>query len=213
MLNNFAPVRVLQHVVTTLTVIQEDPIINIARFCFGLNMFTTLPLELFVCREVRILLYSDERHHLLCLGRRAVLLWTRELQPSTALVVYHVDIVFLYVLWATFFILQSWLNIRLSVSMITCDLGIVSSVSSNLKPLFTSYQMLEITGGVSATALAFVFPAICYYKLQSRELSWHSKTKLPAVICALFGLIILTLSLAIGLAKVWSEEGSTKLCT
>lgn len=26
--------------------------INIARFCFGLNMFTTLPLELFVCREV-----------------------------------------------------------------------------------------------------------------------------------------------------------------
>jgi len=26
--------------------------INVARFAFGLNMFTTLPLELFVCREV-----------------------------------------------------------------------------------------------------------------------------------------------------------------
>lgn len=36
-LNNFAP---------------DDAIINVARFCFGLNMFTTLPLELFVCREV-----------------------------------------------------------------------------------------------------------------------------------------------------------------
>lgn len=26
--------------------------INIARLCFGLNMFTTSPLEAFVCREV-----------------------------------------------------------------------------------------------------------------------------------------------------------------
>lgn len=31
---------------------QDDTLINVARFCFGLNMFTTLPLELFVCREV-----------------------------------------------------------------------------------------------------------------------------------------------------------------
>ena len=26
---------------------------NLARFCFGLNMMTTTPLEAFVCREVR----------------------------------------------------------------------------------------------------------------------------------------------------------------
>jgi len=31
---------------------QNDILINIARLCFGLNMFTTLPLEAFVCREV-----------------------------------------------------------------------------------------------------------------------------------------------------------------
>ena len=35
---------------------ENDTLINIARFCFGLNMFTTLPLELFVCREVNIIL-------------------------------------------------------------------------------------------------------------------------------------------------------------
>ncbi|EPS35724.1 hypothetical protein H072_10877 [Dactylellina haptotyla CBS 200.50] len=29
-------------------------IVNIARFCFGLNMLTTLPLEAFVCREVML---------------------------------------------------------------------------------------------------------------------------------------------------------------
>lgn len=34
----------------------DDVVINIARVCFGLNMFTTLPLEAFVCREVSPLL-------------------------------------------------------------------------------------------------------------------------------------------------------------
>lgn len=37
------------------------------------------------------------------------------------------------------------------VSLLTCDLGIV----------------LELTGGLSATALAFIFPSICYLKLTS----------------------------------------------
>ncbi|OBT85548.1 hypothetical protein VE02_05385 [Pseudogymnoascus sp. 03VT05] len=31
-----------------------SPIVNLARFCFGLNMLTTLPLEAFVCREVMV---------------------------------------------------------------------------------------------------------------------------------------------------------------
>lgn len=31
---------------------QNDVMANIARFCFGLNMLTTLPLEIFVCRQV-----------------------------------------------------------------------------------------------------------------------------------------------------------------
>jgi sodium-coupled neutral amino acid transporter 11 len=30
----------------------DNTLVNIARFCFGLNMLTTLPLEAFVCREV-----------------------------------------------------------------------------------------------------------------------------------------------------------------
>lgn len=31
----------------------DNVLINIARLAFGLNMFTTIPLEAFVCREVR----------------------------------------------------------------------------------------------------------------------------------------------------------------
>lgn len=30
----------------------NNTMVNVARFCFGLNMLTTLPLEAFVCREV-----------------------------------------------------------------------------------------------------------------------------------------------------------------
>lgn len=30
----------------------DNILVNVARFCFGLNMLTTLPLECFVCREV-----------------------------------------------------------------------------------------------------------------------------------------------------------------
>ena len=32
----------------------SSPMVNLARFCFGLNMLTTLPLEAFVCREVMV---------------------------------------------------------------------------------------------------------------------------------------------------------------
>lgn len=31
----------------------DNTFINVARLAFGLNMFTTIPLEVFVCREVR----------------------------------------------------------------------------------------------------------------------------------------------------------------
>lgn len=39
----------------------DDTMANVARFCFGLNMVTTFPLEIFVCREVLIeYLYPGE---------------------------------------------------------------------------------------------------------------------------------------------------------
>ncbi|KAE8353926.1 amino acid transporter [Aspergillus coremiiformis] len=39
----------------------DNVMVNIARFCFGLNMLTTLPLEAFVCRSVMTTYYfSDE---------------------------------------------------------------------------------------------------------------------------------------------------------
>lgn len=54
-LNNFPqvgqPIIFVQFLDPNLN--KNNTLINVARFCFGMNMFTTLPLELFVCREVR----------------------------------------------------------------------------------------------------------------------------------------------------------------
>jgi sodium-coupled neutral amino acid transporter 11 len=82
------------------------------------------------------------------------------------------------------------------VSLITCDLGV----------------MLEITGGVSATAIAFIFPAACYLKLADPRPPWYSRAKLPAVACTAFGFIVLVTSLALALRKVWTPEGGAKIC-
>ncbi|KAF8441509.1 transmembrane amino acid transporter protein-domain-containing protein [Boletus edulis BED1] len=147
-LNNFSP---------------NDPLINVARFCFGLNMFTTLPLELFVCREViEQYFFSHEGFN-----------------PQR-----HV------------FFTSTILFASMLLSLITCDLGVT----------------LEITGGVSATALAFIFPAACYLKLADRRVPFYSLTKLPAVVCLAFGILVMSVSLLLALSKAWTPEGEARIC-
>lgn len=84
---------------------------------------------------------------------------------------------------------------RTLVSLITCDLGV----------------MLEITGGASATALAFIFPAACYLKL-TPEAPWYSRTRLPAFACATFGIVVMCISLFLALGKAWTPEGDARIC-
>ncbi|KAJ3989089.1 amino acid transporter [Lentinula detonsa] len=141
----------------------NNTLINLARFCFGLNMFTTLPLELFVCREViEDYFFAHEGFN-----------------PQRHL-----------------FFTTTILFSSMSLAMITCDLGV----------------MLEITGGVSATALAFIFPAACYLKLSNQSLPWHSRKRLPAFICVAFGVIVMTISLFLALEKSWTKKGEAKMC-
>ena len=73
--------------------------------------------------------------------------------------------------------------------------------------------MLEITGGASATALAYICPAACYLKLSDPRARWYSRTKLPAVVCAAFGSIVLCVSLFFALGKAWTPEGEARICT
>jgi len=71
---------------------------------------------------------------------------------------------------------------------------------------------LEITGGVSATALAFIFPAACYIQLSDVKLPWYSRGKLPAALCLAFGTIVMIISLILALGKTWTSGGGAKIC-
>ncbi|THH07990.1 hypothetical protein EW145_g3018 [Phellinidium pouzarii] len=141
----------------------SDTLINVARFCFGLNMFTTLPLELFVCREVIEQYFFPHE----------------AFNPQR------------HLLFTTSIIFSS-----MCIALVTCDLGV----------------MLEITGGVSATALAFIFPAACYVKLLPAHLPLTGYPKLPALICATFGVVVMVLSLGLALNKMWTPEGNPRIC-
>ncbi|KAG1878119.1 amino acid transporter [Suillus subalutaceus] len=141
----------------------NDALINVARFCFGLNMFTTLPLELFVCREViEQYFFSHESYNI----QRHVFFTTTILFSSMLL------------------------------SLITCDLGVT----------------LEITGGVSATALAYIFPAACYLKLTDPHVPWNSRAKLPAAACLAFGVAVMTVSLLQVVQRAYTPMGEPKMC-
>ncbi|KAG0665668.1 hypothetical protein C6P46_006452 [Rhodotorula mucilaginosa] len=100
---------------------EDDWLINLARACFGLNMFTTLPLEAFVCREVAETYFWPGEHEF---NKKRHVIITSALVFSA-----------------------------LMVSLITCDLGLI----------------LELAGGFSATALAYLF----------RELGSQSVMKIP----------------------------------
>ncbi|RKP10321.1 AAAP amino acid permease, partial [Thamnocephalis sphaerospora] len=134
--------------------------INIARLCFGMNMFTTFPLEHFVVREVVEALFFPKH-----VSRLTNLLLT------TALV-----------------------GVSLIIALATCDLGLV----------------MELTGGISATALAFVLPPACYLKLASGPLM--SRKKLPSIVCIIFGVIIMVLSTSFTVIDYFDNTSKRKVC-
>lgn len=129
---------------------QSNLMINIARFCFGFNMFTTLPLEAFVCREViEGYFYADVPFD----KKRHVIV--------TSVLVFS----------------------AMLLSLLTCDLGLV----------------LELTGGFSATALAFILPPLCFIQLGSGK--WYERKKWGAVACIAFGAIVMVLSTVLAVTK------------
>ncbi|KAG2227346.1 hypothetical protein INT45_004301 [Circinella minor] len=135
-LNNFPPDNVL---------------INVARLAFGINMFTTLPLETFVCREVLETLF-----------------WPNETYNR-----------FRHTLLTTVLVL-----VPLIISLLTCNLGIV----------------LELTGGFSATMLAYILPPLSYLKL-SKDGLWKMN-KIPYWCLLIFGLIVMIFSTFFSIQKV-----------
>ena len=123
--------------------------VTIARFCFGFNCFTTLPIEAFVCREVVINCFYAPR------------VATREFTTKQ------------HVLVTSGFVFAA-----MGISLFVHDLGIV----------------LDITGGTSACALAYILPPMCYLKCLKGGFL-EDKRKWAAAACTAFGFIVMGVSI------------------
>jgi len=136
----------------------SNPMVNLARLCFGLNMLTTLPLEAFVCREViNNYFFPNQSFNM-----------SRHLIISSSLVI-----------------------ASCILSTATCDLGAV----------------FELIGATSACALAYILPPMCYLKLATR--SWKT---VPAVICVVFGFLVMGISLVQALIKILGGKEPAQVC-
>jgi sodium-coupled neutral amino acid transporter 11 len=137
---------------------KDNTFINVARLCFGMNMFTTFPLEHLVAREVIENLWFDNIY-----SQRVHVALTSALVGTSLL-----------------------------ISLVTCDLGFV----------------LELTGGFSATALAFILPPAIYLQLASGPVL--SCKKLPHVLCIGFGLMVMVLSTFLAIRKAWAPHDAAQ---
>ncbi|KAI8872910.1 hypothetical protein GQ42DRAFT_160909 [Ramicandelaber brevisporus] len=83
----------------------------------------------------------------------------------------------------------------LLVGLTTCDLGFV----------------MELTGGLSATALAFVLPPACYIKMASGKL--FSRGKAVHWLCLVFGFLVAVLSTVLSITNFMnSSSESSQQC-
>ncbi|ODV78808.1 vacuolar amino acid transporter 2 [Suhomyces tanzawaensis NRRL Y-17324] len=143
----------------------DDNWINLARFCFGLNMMTTFPLEIFVIRDVLkdIVLSGDGQG------------------GSTA----HLELSSKQHFFLTTFLVFS----SMSVSLFTCNLGII----------------LELIGATSASLMAYIVPPMCYLKLVWEQSDYSKldgagkrrfivRKALPSVACVIFGFMVMFIS-------------------
>ena len=73
----------------------------------------------------------------------------------------------------------------MTLSLLTCDLG----------------AAFEFIGATSACALAYILPPLCYIKLSTRN--WKT---IPAVVCVVFGVAVMGISLVQAVLKIIRSE-------
>ncbi|KAI1975759.1 hypothetical protein LOZ53_004598 [Ophidiomyces ophidiicola] len=79
------------------------------------------------------------------------------------------------------------------MALITCDLG----------------SVLELIGATSACVLAYILPPLCFIKLSGQ--SW--KSKIPAVLCIIFGSLVMSISVLQASIKMIKHEGGPMTCS
>ncbi|RLV95132.1 Vacuolar amino acid transporter 2 [Spathaspora sp. JA1] len=161
----------------------DDNWINIARFCFGLNMLTTFPLEIFVVRDV-----LKE----ILLARKATTSTVTELELSST---QH--------FWITTLLVFS----SMAVSLFTCNLGmileLIGATSASLMAFIIppmcyfklSWQQMDFKNCSPRDKRRFII-----YKA------------LPSVGCVIFGILVMIISSAMTITQAVKHRGESVQC-
>ncbi|KAI9747017.1 MAG: hypothetical protein M4579_007539 [Chaenotheca gracillima] len=167
----------------------DNVMVNIARFCFGLNMLTTLPLEAFVCREVMTtFFFPDEPFNP-----------NRHLIFSTSLVV---SAVFLSLLTCDLGVVFELIG-----ATSACALAYILPPLCYLK-LLRDRDQAPVNGNGNGGAGTTAGPGV--FGGKNRRSFWT--TTLPAVACVVFGTVVMAISLILAGAKMIRNEGGAKIC-
>lgn len=180
----------------------DDWIINVARFSFGLNMLTTLPLEIFVVRQVVYDLLdlfrypnNDEsskddymvEYNQLEMEDLSSETTANNNRSNTAknLSGRHKVSALKHLVITTVIVFFT-----MGVSLTTCNLG----------------ATLEIIGSISALIMAFIFPCACNLKLTDYKQKLL-KQNLPSYFTIAFGSCVLVISTLQTLLTMTNDEG------
>ncbi|GMM38011.1 Avt2 protein [Saccharomycopsis crataegensis] len=170
---------------------EDDWVINIARVCFGLNMLTTFPLEIFVVRQVMNDLININKnpekiaHQPLSQTDNDFDQVDDLEEPKGEEMSYN----------KRFWITTLLVFVTMGASLLTCNLG----------------ATLELIGSVSASIMAFIFPVMCYMKLTDYK-SKTLKENLCGYFVIVFGVLILVISSAQTIVQAINEKGGGDHC-
>lgn len=194
---------------------QTDTIVNIARFCFGLNMFTTLPLECFVCREVLETYffrgeYERNRHIVLTTGLVVSAMIVSLLTCDLGIVLELTGGLSATAL-AFFFPSVCYLKLSHDASQVDSS-ALYFAVPENDTDIPGAYGEEE---SVQAENIALPLRpgANAHEREPQQQFKWWESTKLLSIACAVFGFIVLNVSVVTAIADAWSgRAGATHQC-
>lgn len=164
----------------------DDNWINVARFCFGANMLTTFPLEIFVVRDVmRDIVYFYSHDDDSGSGSSHFELSSKQHFFITTILVFS----------------------SMGVALLTCNLGIILEVIGATSASLMAYIIPPLC------YLKLCWDQIDY-KSQSAtdKRQFHLYKTIPSVACSLFGMIVMVISLFMSIRNTLKNSGEAEHC-
>ncbi|WFD27864.1 hypothetical protein MNAN1_002872 [Malassezia nana] len=197
---------------------QTDTVVNIARFCFGLNMFTTLPLECFVCREVLETYFFGGEYE----RRRHIVLTTSLVLSAMVISLMTCDLGIVLEMTgglsatALAFCFPSVCYLKLSHGASQLDRStLYVAVSDHDTDVPPDADLEHVQDSVEAGHLSLPLRpgADVALRTPQQPFRWWESTKLLSIFCAIFGFLVLNISVFTALSDAWSgRAGATQKC-